>query len=130
MNPIYSGKQIWNRVRMVKNPSTGKRLCRVNPPSEWHTVEVPHLRIVDQPMFDRVAERLDAAGSAQRKHAPRSKRILSGLLRCGCCNGGMTIIGSDPIGPRVQCSVHAESEACENSARYYIQKIEKLVVDA
>jgi site-specific DNA recombinase len=25
-NPLYSGKQIWNRVRMLKDPSTGKRV--------------------------------------------------------------------------------------------------------
>lgn len=76
-NPLYSGRQVWNRVRMVKNPSTGKRLSRVNPESEWHTVEVPHLRIVDQSLFDSVAKRLDSVGGEHAKHAPRSKRILS-----------------------------------------------------
>jgi site-specific DNA recombinase len=129
-NPLYSGRQVWNRVRMIKNPSTGKRLSRVNPESEWHMVEVPHLRIVDQSLFDSVAKRLDSVGGKQAKHAPRSKRILSGLLKCGCCNGGMTIIGSDRSGPRIQCSVFKESGACDNAARYYISKIEKLVVDA
>jgi site-specific DNA recombinase len=129
-NPLYSGRQVWNRVRMIKNPSTGKRLSRVNPESEWHTVEVPHLRIVDQALFDTVAKRLDSVGGKQAKHAPRSKRMLSGLLKCGCCGGGMTIIGSDRSGPRIQCSVFKESGACDNAARYYISKIEKLVVDA
>jgi site-specific DNA recombinase len=42
----------------------------------------------------------------------------------------MTIIGSDRSGPRVQCSVYKESGACENGARYYIEKIERLVIDA
>jgi site-specific DNA recombinase len=128
-NPLYSGKQVWNRVRMVKNPSTGKRLSRVNPGSEWHTVEVPHLRIVDQNLFEQVAKRLQSVGG-QAKHAPRSKRVLSGLLKCGCCNGGMSIVGSDRSGPRIQCSVNKESGACDNGARYYIDKIERLVIDA
>jgi site-specific DNA recombinase len=128
-HPLYSGKQVWNRVRMMKNPSTGKRLSRINPESEWHTVEMPHLRIVDQSLFERVAKRMESVGGTQAKHAPRSKRLLSGLLKCGCCDGGMTIIGSDRSGPRIQCSVYKESGACENGARYYIEKIERLVID-
>jgi site-specific DNA recombinase len=129
-NPLYSGRPIWNRVRMVKNPSTGKRLSRVNPESEWQTVDAPHLRIVDQSLFERVAERLESVGGIQAKHAPPSKRLLSGLLKCGCCSGGMTIIGADRSGSRIQCSVHKESGSCENGARYYVAKIERLVIDA
>lgn len=91
---------------------------------------MPHLRIVDQSLFDRAAKRIEAVGGVQAKHAPRSKRLLSGLLKCGCCNGGMSIIGSDRSGPRIQCSVFKESGACANAARYYISKIERLVIDA
>jgi site-specific DNA recombinase len=42
----------------------------------------------------------------------------------------MSIIGSDNSGPRIQCSVFKESGACRNAARFYIEKVEKLVVDA
>ena len=129
-NPLYSGKLIWNRVRMVKDPSTGKRISRPNPESEWQTADMPHLRIVDQTLFEQVALRLESNGGVNARHTPRSKRVLSGLLKCGCCNGGMSIIGSDRSGPRIQCSVFKESGACDNAARYYISKIEKLVVDA
>jgi site-specific DNA recombinase len=115
---------------MVKNPSTGKRLSRVNPESEWQTIDVPHLRIVEQNLFDKVATRLESVGGSQAKSASRSKRVLSGLLKCGCCNDGMSIVGKDRSGPRVQCSVNKESGSCENGARYYIEKIERLVVDA
>jgi site-specific DNA recombinase len=129
-NPLYSGMQIWNRVRMLKDPSTGKRVSRANPQTEWHTVAMPHLRIVDQTLFNDVAARIASVGGSHAHNAPRSKRVLSGLLKCGCCGGGMSIIGSDRSGPRIQCSVFKESGACENAARYYIQKIERLVVDA
>jgi site-specific DNA recombinase len=129
-NPLYSGTQIWNRVRMLKDPSSGKRVSRANPPSEWHTVNMPHLRIVDQTLFDQVAARMASVGGEQSTHAPRSKRVLSGLLKCGCCGGGMSIIGSDKSGPRIQCSGFKESGACNNPARYYILKIERLVIDA
>ena len=129
-NPLYAGKQIWNRVRMLKDPSTGKRVSRVNPETEWQTVELSHLRIVDQVLFDQVATRMESVGGANATHAPKSKRVLSGLLKCGCCGGGMSIVGSDRSGPRIQCSVFKESGTCDNAARYYIQKIERLVVDA
>jgi site-specific DNA recombinase len=129
-NPLYSGTQIWNRVRMLKDPSTGKRVSRVNAPSEWQTVDLPNLRIVDQVLFDQVTSRMASIGGSHAPHAPRSKRVLSGLLKCGCCGGGMSIIGSDRSGPRIQCSVFKESGACDNAARYYIQKVERLVVGA
>jgi len=52
-NPLYGGTQIWNRVRMVRT-ATGKMISRVNPPSDWHNPDMPHLRIVDKSLFDRV----------------------------------------------------------------------------
>jgi site-specific DNA recombinase len=129
-NPLYAGWQVWNRVRMVKDPSTGKRVSRVNSTTEWQQSEVPHLRIVNQMLFDKVQMRLASVGGENAASAPRSKRLLSGLLKCGCCGGGMSIIGSDRSGPRVQCSVFKESATCANSSRFYIEKIERLVIGA
>lgn len=31
LNPTYAGRQVWNRVRMVKDPSTGKRVVPTQP---------------------------------------------------------------------------------------------------
>lgn len=42
----------------------------------------------------------------------------------------MSIIGSDRSGPRIQCSVFKESGACRNGSRFYIEKVEQLVIDA
>lgn len=33
-NPVYDGRIVWNRVHMVKDPDTGKRISRINPQSE------------------------------------------------------------------------------------------------
>jgi site-specific DNA recombinase len=129
-NPLYSGKHVWNRVRMLKDPSSGKRVSRANAPSEWQIVDLPHLRIVDQALFIKVAARIASVGGDQAHSAPRSKRVLSGLLKCGGCGGGMSIIGSDRSGPRIQCSAFKESGVCDNAARYYVQKVERLVIDA
>jgi site-specific DNA recombinase len=129
-NQLYAGYNVWNKVSMVKAPSTGKRISRPNSEADWQSIEVPHLRIVDQKLFDQVELRRESIGGENAATAPRSKRILSGLLKCGCCGGGMSIIGSDRSGQRIQCSVFKESSACTNSARYYIEKIERLVIEA
>jgi site-specific DNA recombinase len=34
-NELYIGRLVWNRLRYVKDPDTGKRVSRPNPPSEW-----------------------------------------------------------------------------------------------
>jgi hypothetical protein len=34
------GRLVWNKVRMVKDPDTGKRLSRPNPKNEWQTADV------------------------------------------------------------------------------------------
>ncbi|MQX28863.1 recombinase family protein [Sinorhizobium meliloti] len=129
-NPIYAGKLIWNRVHMVKDPSTGRRISRINPESEYEEIDAPHLRIVDQSLFDAVQARKEATGGPRPRDVPKSKRLLSGLLRCGCCGGGMALMGVDRSGPRIQCSTYRESRSCTNGARYYIEKIERQVLDS
>jgi hypothetical protein len=37
-NDLYAGRIVWNKVRMVKNPDTGKRLSRPSPREEWRVV--------------------------------------------------------------------------------------------
>jgi hypothetical protein len=43
------GRIVWNKVRMVKNPDTGRRISRPNTRDQRQTIEAPHLRIVDDP---------------------------------------------------------------------------------
>ena len=47
-NELYAGVLVWNRLRYIKNPATGKRVSRINPESEWIRTELPELRIVAQ----------------------------------------------------------------------------------
>ncbi len=127
-NPIYAGRIVWNRVRMVKDPSTGRRLSRANDESEYETTDAPHLRIIPADIFEAVQLRKQQTTRAGAK-APRSKRILSGLLRCGECGGGMVMIGPDRSGQRIQCSTVRESGTCGNKRRYYLERIEALVMN-
>ncbi|WP_082553961.1 recombinase family protein [Rhizobium sp. Leaf453] len=128
-NPIYAGKIIWNRVRMVKDPSTGRRVSRVNDEADYEETSAPHLRIIDDALFEIVQRRKAERGGEHSRTTPKSKRLLSGLLKCGACGGGLSIVGADRSGPRVVCSNHKESRSCDNNGRYYVEKIERQVID-
>lgn len=101
LNDLYAGRITWNKVRMVKDPATGKRLSRPNPKAQYKLVDAPHLRIIEDATFKaaqviKIERRRDATpASAQKARAP--KRVFSGLIRCGSC-GGMSSVGSDRKG--------------------------------
>jgi Recombinase len=52
-NELYSGRIVWNKVRMLKEPDTGKRLSRPNSREEWQSIDVPQLRIVEQSAWEQ-----------------------------------------------------------------------------
>ena len=56
-NELYIGRLVWNRLRYMKDPDTGRRVSRPNPEGEWVVHEVPDLRIVDQALWDDVKAR-------------------------------------------------------------------------
>jgi site-specific DNA recombinase len=41
----------------------------------------------------------------------------------------MALTGCDRSGPRIRCSRYRESGSCDNSTKYYIDKIERLVLE-
>jgi hypothetical protein len=45
-NRLYVGERVWNRQHFVKDPNTGRRLARLNPPESWVVAAVPELRLV------------------------------------------------------------------------------------
>ena len=65
-NELYNGRLIWNGLRYIKDPETGRRVSRPNPESAWLTKDVPALRIIDQDLWDAVKQR-QLAQSASRK---------------------------------------------------------------
>src|SRR5262249_51747526 len=56
-NELYIGRLVWNRLRYIKDPATGKRISRLNAPDRWIVQQVPELRIVSQDLWDAVKER-------------------------------------------------------------------------
>ena len=131
-NALYRGVLEWNRCSYVKDPATGKRVARPNPPDKWETHTVPHLRIIEDELWEAAKERQrkiraslkNTATINQLNATHRSRFLLSGLLRCGCCGGGYTIIGKDRYG----CATRRQKGTCENSRTITRQEIEGRVL--
>jgi hypothetical protein len=103
LNELYVGRIVWNKVRMVKDPTTGKRISRINAKEQHRITEAPQLRVIDDATWN-AAQAIKLKRShlgAPQSRAPR--RPLSGLLRCGSCGGGMVSIGNHKRTARLQC---------------------------
>ena len=128
-NPLYAGRQVWNRVRMVKDPDTGRRVSRPNPAAEWVVTELPDLAIVTPEVFEVAGQRKAARAVAAPRDRRRPLHLLSGLLRCGACGAGMSANGKDRSGRiRIRCSAHSESGSCPNPQTFYLDRIEAAVL--
>ncbi|MGO4837549.1 recombinase zinc beta ribbon domain-containing protein, partial [Rhizobiaceae sp. 2RAB30] len=125
-NPIYDGRVVWNRVHMVKDPDTGKRISRINPQSEWQEEKAEHLRIVPAALFAQVSGRKSTPFKAPLR---RNARILSGLLRCGACGSGMSIQGKMGRVTRIVCTRAKESKSCTNLRPVAVDHIETTVIE-
>ncbi|MEM7746198.1 MAG: recombinase family protein [Pseudomonadota bacterium] len=112
-NELYIGRMVWNRLRYVKNPETGKRVSKPNPEEEWIIAEVPDLRILDQEIWDAVKAK---QGTINKQAKPgfwaarRPKNLFSYLIKCGCCGGGCSQLGATQIG----CSTARNKGTCDN----------------
>lgn len=131
-NPLYAGRIIWNRIRMVRDPETGKRVSRPNPQEEWREADAPHLALVDTETYETALAIIEGRATRQGgiTNTRRPKRLLSGILRCEHCGGGMSIHDrhKDSGAIRIRCSRATESGACTNERRYRLDKIEAAVI--
>lgn len=130
-NEIYAGRLVWNKIRMLKNPDTGRRISRANPQSEWQATEVPELALVTRADFDAVQTMKRDMEHVKPGMQCRPKHMLSGLLRCGACGSGMSATGADKSGMiRVRCSAWMESRSCTGPRSFYLPRVEAAVIDA
>ncbi|WP_247456513.1 recombinase family protein [Bradyrhizobium sp. 166] len=127
LNEIYAGRIVWNKVRMVKDPTTGRRLSRPNPKTEHRTADAPHLRIIDDATWQAAQQIKHEHSAAHDPTKGRPKRPFSGLIRCGSCGGPMVMSGGKN-GGRVQCSAFKEKGTCKNGRRVPVAAIEALVL--
>ena len=104
-NELYLGRLVWNRQRFIKDPTTGRRQARPNPESEWVIEQVPHLRILTDELWTQVKIRqrvirtkVKPGATLRPELARRPRYLFSGLVRCGQCGGGYTLVGARHYG--------------------------------
>lgn len=131
-NTLYIGQLTWNACSYVKNPSTGKRVARVNPVDQREVTAVPELRIIEDALWERVKVRQMVIRKEMTKdpdgnplnRAHRRKFLLSGLLQCGCCGAGYAILAQDRYG----CANRRSKATCTNDVTIKRQAVEGRVL--
>jgi site-specific DNA recombinase len=72
-NELYIGRLVWNRQRYLKDPSTGRRVSRLNPESAWIVTEVPELRILDGALWQAAKTRQSEIAEKYVSHRGRAR---------------------------------------------------------
>ena len=130
-NELYIGRLIWNRLRYVKNPDTGKRISRLNPKAEWITKEIPSLRIVSDELWNAAKDRQSATRRTITRtgnigFARRPQYLFSGLSKCGVCGAGFIMAGRN----RLACFGAREKGTCSNHLTIRRDEVEARVLKA
>ncbi len=123
-NDLYIGRIIYNRQRFVKDPDTGKRISRPNPEHEWIKKDVPHLRVIDAETWKAVQVIKGRYTSREGNKRQTKKRLLTGLVKCGCCCGSMTIVNRECY----YCSAKRERGTCDSAVGIKAAELEDRVL--
>ena len=131
-NELYIGRLVWNRLKYVKNPETGKRISRLNPEEDWITHEVLDLRIIDDELWGQVKARqtkLEMKKFGGKKNTfwdrRRPRHLFSGLMKCGECGGGIVNLNAERAG----CANARNKGTCDNKRTIRRDVLEATVLD-
>jgi DNA invertase Pin-like site-specific DNA recombinase len=133
-NELYIGRLVWNKLRYLKDPDSGKRVSRPNPESEWVISQVPALRIVDDEQWQAVQARYAAVQKKWRSAEPgkrfrqfvRPKYLFTGMTKCGVCGAGFVVYYRDRLG----CFGTRERGTCTNTLTIPRHDVESRVLAA
>lgn len=97
-NSTYTGRVVFGRTRVLREPITGKRICRPQPPADWVVVERPELRIVSPDLFEAVQKILAGPRNPggrprtrpEKSPAVQTRHLTSGRTWCASCGARVT----------------------------------------
>lgn len=112
-NPIYAGRQVWNRSTFPKHPITGRRVRRERPEAEWIITDQPELAIIDCRTWDAVQAAIKRRSQVHNGRGRAPRALLSGLLRCEECGGPVVMVDSHSYG----CATAKDRGTCQNRQR-------------
>ena len=135
-NELYIGRLVWNRQRYVKNPETGKRVSRRNGVDSEVIHDVPHLKIIDDDLWQSVKIRQRAIWKATEanvnpdKTPPnwaqrRATHILSERAFCGHCSGSIVSVGKDYLA----CGNARKLKTCSQNKSIRRPALDDIVID-
>ena len=138
-NERYRGRQIWGQRGVDRDPSTGRKIQRRRPPSEWRVVERPELRIISDALWERtqatkkavrdaVAPKGTLARGRSGKH--HSKHLFTGFAKCSVCGGAMSSVSGGKGSPRFGCrrSWNDGTSSCTNRLTIRIKVAEPQIL--
>lgn len=108
-NPIYIGRLLYGRTESVIDPRTRRRRTR-KASGEVASAAAPHLRIIDDALWQQVQEQLEARSSGPAERQRRPRHLLSRLGQCGVCGGSWIVTRADYFG----CASVIDGNACTN----------------
>jgi site-specific DNA recombinase len=102
-NPKYVGEFTFGTRKWQRHPTIRKRVTRVSDDVEVLRELCVDLAIIDRGTWDAVQARLTEHAKNYNAraipHIDRPQSLLTGLLKCGCCDGFMQISGGSPLLP-------------------------------
>jgi site-specific DNA recombinase len=131
-NELYIGRLVWNRLRYIKDPDTGKRVSRPNRPEDLVIKEVHELRIIDDGLWKAAKKRQGerkahwSTGKLSFWDRKQPRYLFSGLMRCGACGGGFVNLNSTRVG----CASARNKGTCDNRLTMRREVLEKTILDA
>ena len=123
-NQLYIGRIVHNRTSNVVEPMTRRTRIRPNAPDQWVIEEVPHLRIIDQELWDKVQQGLRRREGEKPVQHRRAKHMLSGLGVCGVCGGSWNVRTATFWG----CGSRMEGSGCTNNRTISTESYERRVL--
>lgn len=96
----------------------------MNPEHEWVKTGVPDLRIIGDETWNKVQTIKSRYSSSTGNKRQTTKRLLTGLVKCGCCGGSITIVNRN----RYYCSAKRERGTCDSTVGIKDQDLEERVL--
>jgi hypothetical protein len=134
-NELYVGRLVWRRQVNAKHPISGARVRRNNPPEGGLVMEVPHHRIIDDALWQRVQDRLKRDAAPLREGADRAqpafwlrrrpRHLLGGKIFCGVCGRPLSLLGKNYLGCKA-----ARNGTCRNRRTISRAVVQERVIDA
>lgn len=124
-NRLYVGINEWGRTVTKHNRHKGTSTAKVTAKADRLVVEVPHLRIVSDEVFQAVEDRLESrrSGPSTFRDKRRPDYLLSGLVRCGTCGRPYAVVSD-----KLSCIGSAREGTCDNRRRVAREDLEAVVL--